>query len=137
MEDFTEKQVAELNERYGRPLRSPEEIGRFYRLVHGQPYLVRRGMNEMVQQPLTLDRLEKDADRDQGIFGDHLRRLFIALSRDPGLTSAMKTFVDTGQIPDDPSFQRLRASGLLVGDTFDTAKPRCRLYISYLKHHLK
>ena len=47
LEDFTYEQVVMLNHRYGLPLHKEEDIMRFFRLVSGQPYLVRRGLHEM------------------------------------------------------------------------------------------
>src|SRR5262249_8661153 len=47
LEDFTPEQVADLNGRHGSPLKSDEELTRFYHLVGGHPYLVRRALHEM------------------------------------------------------------------------------------------
>jgi hypothetical protein len=79
LEDFTLEQVAALNRRYNSPLRNATEVERFFCLVGGQPYLVRRGLHEMVMQEMSLVTLEEQADRDEGIFGDHLRRLLVLL----------------------------------------------------------
>ncbi len=48
LEDFTFEQVAEINERYGSPLKENAQVARYFRLVSGHPYLVRRGLYEMV-----------------------------------------------------------------------------------------
>src|SRR6185436_10304789 len=74
LEDFSFEQVADLNRRYGTPLQSESELARFFRLVSGQPYLVRRGLNEMVTNGLDIASFEASADRDEGFYGDHLRR---------------------------------------------------------------
>lgn len=42
LSDFTPAQVADLNQRHGNPLPEDEHLERFYRLLGGQPYLVRR-----------------------------------------------------------------------------------------------
>ena len=66
LEDFTLEQVADLNRRYGSPLRTPEEVARFHLLLNGQPYLVNRGLTEMVGRGIDIAKLEAEADRDEG-----------------------------------------------------------------------
>src|SRR5205807_3161446 len=83
LEDFTFEQVADLNRRYGSPLRDGAEVARYYRLVSGQPYLVRRGLEEMATHSVDMAAFEAQADRDEGIFGDHLRRILVSLLKDP------------------------------------------------------
>src|SRR5205085_1906312 len=39
LEDFTPEQVAELNRRYGHPLKNTAELSAFYELLGGHPYL--------------------------------------------------------------------------------------------------
>ena len=41
LEDFSLEQVAELNQRYGSPLRVQTGLAGFFKLVGGHPYLVR------------------------------------------------------------------------------------------------
>ncbi|HLK60709.1 MAG TPA: AAA-like domain-containing protein, partial [Chthonomonadaceae bacterium] len=67
LEDFTLEQVTDLNRRYGGPLRDAGEIARYYKLVSGQPYLTRRGLNAMVSQQLDIAMLEGEADREEGL----------------------------------------------------------------------
>ncbi|HKE04184.1 MAG TPA: serine/threonine-protein kinase, partial [Blastocatellia bacterium] len=74
LEDFTLSQVADLNERYGSPLKDEGEMARYYHLVSGHPYLARCGLQEMVVRRRDLAELEAIADREDGPFGDHLRR---------------------------------------------------------------
>lgn len=136
VEDFSPDQVAELNERYGTPLKSVAEIGRFYELVSGHPYLVRRGLDEMVTRSLNLDELAMHADRDEGLFGDHLRRLLVSLSRDSQLLETMRHLLSGGSSPNEEDFYRLRSAGVLVGASAREARIRCRLYASYLSRHL-
>src|SRR5438105_3525682 len=75
LEDFTLQQVDDLNGRHGEPLEGEGELERFYDLVGGQPYLVRRGLYELRARDLDLAALESQACGDEGPFGDHLRRL--------------------------------------------------------------
>jgi hypothetical protein len=136
VEDFSPDQTAELNQRYGTPLRSVAEVARFHRLVGGHPYLVRRGLDEMVTRGLDIAALEADADRDEGLFGDHLRRLLVSLSRDPELTAVMRSVLRGAPCPNSESFYRLRSAGVIVGESARDARIRCNLYALYLSRHL-
>jgi hypothetical protein len=135
LEDFEREQVAELNRRYGEPLRNDNELVRFYRLVGGQPYLVRRGLYEMTANDRDLAELETEAERDEGPFGDHLRRLLVSLTRSAELTDVVREVLG-GTCPAEESFHRLRSAGILTGDSVRSARLRCQLYASYLSRHM-
>lgn len=135
LEDFSLEQVEELNNRYGCPLRSAGEIEGFYALLNGQPFLSRRGLDEMVRQRLPYSQLEGTADHEEGIFGDHLRRFLVALAGDDKLAQAIKGVL-AGSSPDHESFFRLRSAGLLVGDSPATAQVRCGIYAKFFARHL-
>src|SRR5205085_6717773 len=81
LKDFSLEQVGELNSRYGSPLEGSDELSRFFQLLSGHPYLVRRGLHEMVSEHVSLDAFETVADRDEGPYGDHLRRILVLLAR--------------------------------------------------------
>ena len=136
LEDFTSLQVAELDRRYRSPLKSQDELTRFCRLVGGHPYLVRRGLYEMTTRKLPFDSFEEQASRDEACYGDHLRRLLVLLVRDVSLTEAMRNVLDNQPCPTPESFGRLRSAGLVTGHSPEDARPRCRLYASYLRRHL-
>jgi DNA-binding SARP family transcriptional activator len=84
--EFTVAQVAELNERYGSPLQDQAEVLRFHTLVAGHPHLVSRGLWEMASGSLNLDQFCQSVDRDEGVYGDHLRRLLATLVKEPALS---------------------------------------------------
>ncbi len=136
LEDFTPTQVAELNRRYDSPVKTQDELNRFYRLVGGQPYLVRRGLHELASRKISFDYLEEHAARDEAFYGDHLRRILVILVRDEVLTRAMRSVLNSQPCPGSESFDRLRSAGLLIGHTPEEARPRCRLYATYLRRHL-
>ncbi|MGA2662882.1 MAG: AAA-like domain-containing protein [Verrucomicrobiota bacterium] len=136
LEDFTALQVAELNRRYRAPLKSQDELTRFYRLAGGHPYLVRRGLFEMSTRKLAFESFEEQAPRDEACYGDHLRRVLVLLVRDASLAEAMRGVLNNQPCPTAESFDRLRSAGLVVGHTPQEARPRCRLYASYLRRHL-
>lgn len=136
LEDFWPDQVAELNERYGKPLKDKPELDRLIRLVGGHPYLVRRGLHEMAKRKMTITALEEKAPRDDGIYGDHLRRILLLLARDQGLTEIVRGILRGQPCPTADSFYRLRSAGLIKGSSAADAHPRCQLYATYLTAHL-
>jgi hypothetical protein len=136
LEDFTPKQIADLNQRYGSPLKNNKEIMQFYKLVGGQPYLVRCGLNDLVSYKMTLNQFINKATRDNGIYSDHLRRIVMLLNRDEQLLQAIQKVLNGQSCPDYDSFYRLRSAGILRGDSKDKVNLRCEIYRHYLKKHL-
>jgi DNA-binding SARP family transcriptional activator len=137
LEDFTAAEVQDLNRRYGAPLVDREALDRFYRLVGGHPYLVRRGLHGMAVQGIRPDSLDAHAEREEGVFGDHLRRLLTVLTQDPGLCDAVRAVLQGKPCPDPSSFYRLRSAGVLAGESLPEVRPRCGLYRTYLERHLR
>lgn len=136
LDDFSIEQVAELNSRYRYPMKSDNEVSRLHALLGGQPYLTRRALDEMATHSLSIDEIEANADRETGLFGDHLRRLLVSLSRDPALSAEFMAVVRGGQCFTQEGFYRLRSGGLVNGDIPSEAHPRCKLYTLYLSRHL-
>jgi len=98
--------------------------------------MVRRGLHEMATHGLSLDAFESQADRDEGIYGDHLRRILVLLARDEALCDVVRGILRGEPSPDEESFYRLRSSGVMTGDSAQDVRPRCRLYHTYLSRHL-
>ena len=136
LEDFTPLQAAELNRRYKSPIKSEDELNRFYRLVGGHPYLVRRGLHELATRKMSFESFEQQAARDEAFYGDHLRRILVLLIRDAELTRVMKGVLENKPCPNPESFDRLRSAGLVTGHIPEEARPRCRLYAAFLRRHL-
>ena len=136
LEDFTFEQVDELNHLYRSPLKDKPEVARYFRLVSGHPYLVRRGLYEMVTNGLDLSALEAQADHDEGPFGDHLRRMLFSLSQDQDLCDVVRGLLRGKPCPTPESFYRLRSAGLVLGDSARDARLRCQLYATYFERHL-
>jgi serine/threonine protein kinase len=135
LEDFTEAQVGELNQRYGAPLRD-DEVAQYYELVSGHPYLVRCGLQEMVTHQRSLSALTAIADHEDGPFGDHLRRIVASLEQDKELSDIVRGILQNQPCPTQESFYRLRSAGVIVGDSAREARPRCQLYATYLAKRL-
>lgn len=136
LEDFTAAQVAELNTRYGNPIQTPDELDQFIRLLGGQPFLVRCGLNEIATRRIDYASFEAQALKDDGVFGDHLRRLLVSLAKDAELTEIVRGIIRGQPCPGSDSFYRLRSAGLMIGDSPATVRPRCQLYAEYLNRHL-
>ena len=136
LEDFWPDQVAELNQRYGGPLKDKDELNRFIRLVGGHPFLVRRGLYELAKRKFTWVAFEEKAPRDEGIYGDHLRRILVLLAKDPALTEVVRGILRGQPCPTAEDFYRLRSAGLMTGTSPAEVRPRCQLYAAYLSRHL-
>lgn len=136
LEDFTLAQVAELNRCYGSPLHSDQDVAHYFSLVGGHPYLVRCGLHAMATHNNSLDALAAHAAHDEGTFGDHLRRLLIALTSDETLCEVVRGLLQGQPCPTAEDFYRLRTAGVIVGDAPAQAKLRCQLYADYLRTHL-
>jgi hypothetical protein len=137
LEDFTLEQIAQLNERYGRPLRDERELKRIADLIGGHPYLVRLGLHEMVVHQSDVAAIEAEAERDDGVFGPHLRRMVGYLNREPDLCQAVQRVLIDSPCPSLGSFYRLRSAGVILGESLPDARLRCRLYARYLTRHLR
>ena len=137
LEDFTIEQVAELNRRRGSPLRGEEDLGRFFGLIGGHPYLTNRGLYEMARQRLDMASFEAMVSQEEGLFGDHLRRIVVNLGQDPDLRDVVAGVLRGRPCPTSESFYRLRAAGVLAGASARHARPRCPLYETYLMRNLR
>ena len=65
-----------------------------------------------------------------GILIENLNRNFAAVATE------LKTVKDHNRCADENRFQRLKAAGLVVGETRADVRMRCRLYELYFKDHL-
>jgi hypothetical protein len=137
MADFTPLQLEELNRRYGSPLRDEGELKQFYDLVGGQPYLTRRGLHELASNNLRFRDFEVQATRDEGPYGDHLRRLLVSLAEDATLSNFTRDMLSGKHNAPVEVFYRLRSSGLVAGESAREMTPRCKLYALYLARHLQ
>lgn len=136
LSDFDLAQVAELNRRYGSPLPDEATIERFTVLFGGQPYLSSTSLAQMTRRQMAFDQLEAEAESDDGLFSDHLRRIVISLSQDPALLDAVRALLRGKPLPTPESFYRLRSAGLVAGASAADAHFRCQLYENYLARQL-
>jgi serine/threonine protein kinase len=136
LEDFSSDEFSTLNERYGEPLVNSTEIADCFRLLGGQPYLTRRALNEMASQKRGFRSFEAQACRDEGPFGDHLKRLLFSLAQDPILLQTVREVLNGDGAARTEDFYRLRSAGVMSGEFAREMKPRCQLYRIYLSRHL-
>jgi hypothetical protein len=136
LSDFGPTEIHSLNERYGKPLPGKDEIARFMQLLGGQPYLVRRGLHELVTRKITISELERVAPTEEGPFSDHLKRFLVLLSRNEAALQFLRDALAGRPNNDAKLFFRLRASGLMRGEAPAEATFRCDLYAQYLRRHL-
>jgi serine/threonine protein kinase len=136
LDDFNLDQVSDLNGRYGSPIKTQAELARFNRLVNGQPYLVRRGLYELSTQRIPFAEFEARADQDEGVYGDHLRRLFLSFVNEQTLVKVVRSVLRGHLEADAESFYRLRTAGVLAGESEKAVRLRCQVYANYLKRHL-
>jgi serine/threonine protein kinase/class 3 adenylate cyclase len=134
--DFTLEQVQELNRRYGSPLKTTEEIDQFFELLCGQPYLTQKGLHEMVAHQLDFRAFVATAAKDEGPYGDHLRRILVSLAQDAQLCEVVRSVLNGRHSSTADAFYRLRSSGIMSGESAREMKPRCQLYETYLSRHL-
>jgi DNA-binding SARP family transcriptional activator len=133
LEDFTRGEVQELNRLYGSPLTSADASAAWFELVGGHPYLARRGLHVMAEQGMDVYSMQAEACRDDGPFGDHLRRLAFALCQDETLLNAVRATLQGKPCPTLESFYRLRSAGVIVGRSPQDARMRCGLYRRFLE----
>jgi len=136
LEDFTREQVGDLNARYGGPLKSEAQVARFHTLVGGHPYLVRRGLDAMVAAGLDMDRVEAQADREDGIYGSHLHQLYRSVVQDSDLTDLLRAVLRGKALPSEVGYYRLFSAGILAANADHQPHLRCRVYETYLAHRL-
>jgi class 3 adenylate cyclase len=136
LRDFGLAEVRQLNQLYGQPLTTSDEFDCFVHLFGGQPYLVRRGLHELVARRLTLAELERSAPLEQGPFADHLKRFLVLLSGNDATLQCIREVLAGKKNGDAKLFHRLRAAGLLRGETPAEAAFRCDLYLQYFRRHL-
>ena len=134
--DFNRDEVVWLNQRHGAPLTSAADLDSLEDLVGGHPYLTQQALYTMASGKFGVRQLEAIAADDTGPFGDHLRRHFWALRDNDSLLTALKRVLNGDGCESEEDFQRLRAAGLVDGESRQKARPRCKLYGLYMEKHL-
>ncbi|MDR3689194.1 MAG: AAA-like domain-containing protein [Fimbriimonas sp.] len=114
LQPFNLDQIWDLNGRYGKPLLGLSDAETLHQLVGGQPFLVRRALDAIARGQVDFGELVANADRDDGVFGDHLKRILLSVTQLPSVLSALRqslTHPDMSAQAD--GIQRLLAAGVL------------------------
>lgn len=136
LDGFDLDQFAGLNSKYGRPLKTGDEVRKLFDLVGGHPFLSRQSLYALITNRWSSAELEKESTNDTGPFGDHLRRFLWSLQNNAELKASMSQVLRNGQCDSEAHFQRLTSAGLVRGETRNAVHARCRLYRDYFSKHL-
>jgi hypothetical protein len=139
LEDFNLQQTIDLSGRYGGPLRSYQEVEELHALIGGQPVLTRKALDVLATGKLDYVGLIAEADRDDGPFGDHLKRILVSVSRLPQVAAYVRAVLFMDEIAlraDQDSYYRLLAAGVIRQGWDGRVAFRCELYRRYLGGHL-
>ena len=94
-------------------------------LVGGQPFLLRRALDVLARGSMDLPTLLASADREDGPFGDHLKRILMSVSQLPEVMAAIRASSHQPDLRDTPGYSRLSppgssGSGTMVRRCFGT-----------------
>jgi class 3 adenylate cyclase len=132
---FTVGQIADLNERYGSPIGKGADIDQLAELTGGQPFLVRRAL-DVLARGMDFAQLLETADREDGPFGDHLKRVLISVSQMPEVADALKESFSANRLSNEEGFYRLVAAGVIRKTPENKVVFSCDLYRRFLPGHL-
>lgn len=135
LKNFTVEQTMDLNERYGKPIQRRSDVEALQFLLEGQPFLTRRALEVLATEKMSFSTLMETADRDDGPFGDHLKRMLVAVTHAPQVLAAVRSSLAMMPPSDSDGVERLIAAGVLK-DTPDGVDLACDLYARYLSRHV-
>lgn len=135
LNDFDYSQVEQLNRFYDSVL-VPKDLARYFATLGGHPYLLQSALYAKKHQNLDLEELEKQAQHNEGPFGEHLSRILTSLKQDSALCEAVRGALEGRAAMDLADFYRLRSAGVLAGDSPQQVRLRCELYSKYLRKRL-
>ncbi len=136
LQNFSLDQVSDLNRKYGSPLKRESDLEALHFLVAGQPFLTRRALEVLANGRLTFRTLIETADHDDGPFGDHLKRMLIAVSHTPNVLNAIRVSLSMRQQSSSDGVDRLIAAGVLKESSDGNIDLACDLYTRYLSRLL-
>ncbi len=136
LEDFSLQYISQLNDGHGKPLRTESDLRSLYDLVGGHPYLVRQSLYAIARNGWDINQLRTEAVKETGPFGDHLRQWVWRLRENRDLQDELRNVVSHRRCQDENRFIRLKAAGLVQGETRNNVTLRCHLYELYFKDHL-
>lgn len=135
LRNFTLEQTADLNVRYGSPLTS-DQVRQVWELVAGQPFLTRRTLDVLARKTMDFATLMETSARDDGPYGDHLKRILISVSQMPPVLEALRMSITNPEFQETEGVHRLIASGVAQQTAGNKIVLMCELYRNYLSSHL-
>lgn len=137
LQPFNLDQTLDLNVRYGSPIRVRADLETLHQLVGGQPFLTRRALDVLARKQMDFRALVATADRDDGPFGDHLKRILISVSQLPTVFEALKESLTRPELSlQTDGFHRLVAAGVVKQNADNRPVLTCELYRRYLSRHV-
>ncbi len=137
LQPFNLDQLWDLNERYGSPIKSRTDAEALHQLVGGQPFLTRRALDVLARAQMDFPTLMATAEREDGAFGDHLKRILISVSQLPSVYQALKESLTHPEMTTQTDgFQRLLAAGVLKQTPDNRIVLSNELYRRYLSTHV-
>jgi len=115
LKPFTNQECRQLNRLYNNAL-SSEQVQRLFELLNGLPYLTRLAYYWLTgPKRLDFSALLREAHRDNGPFGDHLRAVLTRLKRyrSEDLVAALRQTIEHGTVRTDDIYYRLHGAGLV------------------------
>jgi hypothetical protein len=137
LKGFSLRQTEELNKRYGEPLSGIDQVFQLQDLLDGQPFLTRTAYDSLLRSSGNLRALLASADREDGPFGDHLRRVLVSVTQLSTVRDVIDRVLANSFIESSPDVDRLVAAGILVKNSEGNHLIRCKLYRHYLDRHFK
>ena len=134
--DFSRFKVEEMNSQHKMLIKSKNEIASLRKLIGGHPYLLRMAFYQIAQKSISVLQLCKMAPNDDGPFAEHLHRYLIKIEKNQDLRNGLHSVLTKNKCQSNEIFYRLRASGLILGHSPNSAQLRCELYAQYFKKRL-
>ena len=134
LDDFTPEQIADLNQRHGRPF-APHEQQALAALLAGHPYLIRQALYLAATGAYTAAEILDTAASDGGAFGEHLRYHLFKLCNQPRLVAELRQILSHGASADESACDELCDAGLVRREG-QRAQARCQLYATYFREHV-
>ena len=134
LSEFTEEEIANLAYMHNFPL-PLFKIQRLKQLVGGHPYLIKLALYLLAKREYSFDKLVKEAPKDNGPFGDHLKSKHWNLTYNPDNIRVMREIMQTGCSNETLICDKLKAAGLVKGSTPDV-DITSEIYKKYFKRNL-
>jgi hypothetical protein len=135
LRNFTLEETAELNRRYGSPL-TVDQVKEVWDLVAGQPFLTRRTLDVLARKAMDFKTLMETSARDDGPYGDHLKRILFSVSQMPSVLQALRDSLTNPQLQESEAVHRLIASGFAYQTSGNKIHLMCPLYRNYMAGHV-